>query len=362
MLSVVLLLSFSLVIRPCLAQGSGFVRGRYFPATGHNVQGDFWDYFQAHGGEALFSDPLTEEFIIGQATVQFFERAVIERPLGAPASAIRLQPIAIKMGKTEPPLPQSVIPRPNDAERRYFPATGHSVCRAFLEFFEAHGGASFFGHPIGEIRVEEGVIVQYFQNVSLEWHPAGGSGHYIRLGPLGQRYLQALDLPSSLLRPAEPLTASGPAPTPVYTLVPVATASPTATQMPTLPPTAPPPSPTKPAAQNPPKLPLLPAAARDLQLEAAVKYPTTGQGGYQTVYVKVRDRQGKRVEQARVDLIVRSNAGAPRALTTNTDASGRASFTFDIGSTLPGNQVLIDVRASRGGTKGYTQTSFTPGR
>src|SRR5699024_6069792 len=33
---------------------------RYFPETGHNVSGPFLDYWNSHGGLALFGYPLTE--------------------------------------------------------------------------------------------------------------------------------------------------------------------------------------------------------------------------------------------------------------------------------------------------------------
>jgi hypothetical protein len=56
---------------------------RYFPETGHNVEGSFLDYWLANGGLPQFGYPLSEEFVEtledGKPyTVQYFERARFE--------------------------------------------------------------------------------------------------------------------------------------------------------------------------------------------------------------------------------------------------------------------------------------------
>ena len=63
---------------------------RYFPETGHNVEGSFLAYWTANGGLAQFGYPITEEIIEtledGKPyTVQYFERARFEHhPENAP--------------------------------------------------------------------------------------------------------------------------------------------------------------------------------------------------------------------------------------------------------------------------------------
>src|SRR5262249_40085779 len=64
---------------------------RYFPQTGHTVQGRFLQYLDAHGGLAQNGYPLSEEFQETSPlnnrpyTVQYFERAVFEHhPENAP--------------------------------------------------------------------------------------------------------------------------------------------------------------------------------------------------------------------------------------------------------------------------------------
>lgn len=57
--------------------------GQFFEETGCHVGGAFWDYWEDHGGLALFGYPLTGELTEAcedgeERTVQYFERAVFE--------------------------------------------------------------------------------------------------------------------------------------------------------------------------------------------------------------------------------------------------------------------------------------------
>src|SRR5438874_1857332 len=66
---------------PAEAQGGS----RYFPETGHTVQGRFLEYWTTNGGLAQQGYPLTDEFqevsdLDGKPyIVQYFERAVFEK-------------------------------------------------------------------------------------------------------------------------------------------------------------------------------------------------------------------------------------------------------------------------------------------
>src|SRR5687768_13655669 len=65
--------------------GSAQVDERHFPETGHTVKGQFWRYWQEHGGLPQQGFPISGEFtevsdLNGQPyTVQYFERAVFEK-------------------------------------------------------------------------------------------------------------------------------------------------------------------------------------------------------------------------------------------------------------------------------------------
>src|SRR5690349_15552731 len=50
----------------------------YFEATGHTLNMGFRDFWEKHGGLAVFGFPLTEEFVENGRTTQYFERARFE--------------------------------------------------------------------------------------------------------------------------------------------------------------------------------------------------------------------------------------------------------------------------------------------
>lgn len=66
-----------------------------------------------------------------------------------------------------------------------FPQTGHIVDSTFAAYFEANGGVEAFGYPITIAHIENGLLVQYFQNVRLEHHPYNPDPYKIQLGLLG---------------------------------------------------------------------------------------------------------------------------------------------------------------------------------
>ena len=70
-----------LLVLPDGAAGGDVAEHSLFPDTDYCVSGPFLDYFQAHGGTAIFGLPISPEFIdAGDGVIrQFFERAVFER-------------------------------------------------------------------------------------------------------------------------------------------------------------------------------------------------------------------------------------------------------------------------------------------
>ncbi|MCS6910423.1 MAG: hypothetical protein NZM11_07625 [Anaerolineales bacterium] len=67
-----------------------------------------------------------------------------------------------------------------------FPQTGHAVDPTFAAYFEARGGVAEFGYPITYAYIEKGLLVQYFQNVRMEYHPYNPDPYKIQLGLLGE--------------------------------------------------------------------------------------------------------------------------------------------------------------------------------
>lgn len=149
---------------------------RYFRETGHIVRGLFLSFFDSYGGVDIFGYPITEEFVVNDVLVQYFQRARMELYPHYPYW-VHLGNIGTEwLNKNPLYLPQPSMPR-----SRYFPATGCSVKEDFLEFFEKNGGVEIFGNPISEEFVLDGVPQQYFERARLERR----EGHGVVLAPLG---------------------------------------------------------------------------------------------------------------------------------------------------------------------------------
>jgi hypothetical protein len=69
---------------------------------------------------------------------------------------------------------------------QFFEETGHWVKGEFLNYFRKHGGLAIFGYPITEEFVDQGLLVQYFQKVRMEWHPENPVPYRVQLGLLGE--------------------------------------------------------------------------------------------------------------------------------------------------------------------------------
>lgn len=158
----------------------------YFDETGHAVQGDFLDFFDAHGGLETFGYPITEPFEENGLQVQYFQKTRIEAHPNNP------DPYKIQLGLLGDELNyrQEKVSRPLFPSRRrfYFSETGHLVSYAFLDYFKEHGGINIFGYPISEMYYENGRIVQYFQRLKMEWHPEDRTTP-VHVGNLGEVYV-----------------------------------------------------------------------------------------------------------------------------------------------------------------------------
>jgi len=177
---------------------------KYFNETKHNVQGEFWAYYQSvPGAEFLFGYPLTEEFESKDGMhVQYFQRARFEFHPELPAGQrIRLTPLG-ELLHQEGGVQLNIN---NQMACREYPQTGFPVCFAFLEFFDKYGGLAVFGYPISPFEYQDNMIVQYFQNTRLEWHPWKPEGQRVVVGDLGRAYFDVLGEDPAWLEPAQPL-------------------------------------------------------------------------------------------------------------------------------------------------------------
>lgn len=159
---------------------------RYFPETGHWVEGEFLvKYESVENPELVFGNPITEKFrdTISLIDVQYFEHARFElRPDEFPV--VQLTPLGELIYEPRPAL----VVQPNTQACKSFQSDGPPVCFEFLRFFEEYGGVSQFGFPISGFEIHDGRIVQYFQRGRFEWHPELSSGNQVVLSNLGQIY------------------------------------------------------------------------------------------------------------------------------------------------------------------------------
>jgi hypothetical protein len=75
------------------------------------------------------------------------------------------------------------------SDLRYFPDTGYVIGYAFLNFWNANGGATIFGFPLTNEVLDPAsqLSVQYFERSRFEYHPeATGTPHVVQLTNLGR--------------------------------------------------------------------------------------------------------------------------------------------------------------------------------
>jgi len=152
---------------------------KYFPETGHIVKDEFLIFYNAHGGLTIFGYPITEEFISNGVTVQWFQRARMERHPSWP-ERVRLGKLGQEWLDRAPQYQYPRPPVPPPPRVRYFPETGYTVQGPFLDFYERYNSVVVFGYPISPEYESGGKKVQWFQKARLEL-----VGDRVQLGLLG---------------------------------------------------------------------------------------------------------------------------------------------------------------------------------
>ncbi|NPV75684.1 MAG: hypothetical protein HPY59_04835 [Anaerolineae bacterium] len=159
----------------------------YFEETGHYVQGEFLKfYLSASDPLLLFGYPITEEITdpINGQTSQYFQRVrldLVETPNGKQVKLAPLGEILHKAGTPEAPIAKT------SPVCRLF-TSGHTVCYAFLQFYDRFNGKVFFGEPVSEVEQEGNRYVQYFEFARMEWRPELPQGQRVALSDLGKIY------------------------------------------------------------------------------------------------------------------------------------------------------------------------------
>ncbi len=200
-LTLAVLLSLSYPASTVQAQTSGGY-DTYCKDSGHRIDEHFVRYFYDNGGPVIFGCPMTESFMERGILVQYFQKARIEwHPDNPDPYKIQLGLLGDELKYRQPRIQE---PIPRSRRRVYFPQTGHTIAYTFLDYFKAHGGIDIFGYPITEMYFEDGIVVQYFQRLKMEWHPDDPVSR-VQIGNLGELYLATYRdrIPPEALRPVD---------------------------------------------------------------------------------------------------------------------------------------------------------------
>jgi hypothetical protein len=175
---------------------------RYFSETGHNVKGDFLQYYNASSYSlTLYGYPITEEFVSKDGRdVQYFQRARFELHADQPQGQ-RVQLTALG---SETYVSTGDLNVNNPLACRYYSESGHAVCFEFLNFFDQYGGVAQFGYPISGFEYHDNKLVQYFEKARLEWQPWKLEGQRVVNTDLGRVYFDKLGEDPGLIPPVKP--------------------------------------------------------------------------------------------------------------------------------------------------------------
>ena len=184
------------------------VESRYFPETGHWVEGEFLTFFEnTPNALQVYGYPITDAYVTNvdpdspNLRVQYFERARFELHPENPAELrVLLTLLGDHLYELEEPIDPLSLPA-GAACRNY--ETGFQVCYAFLDFFNSYGGIAQFGYPISNLELRDGRLVQYFQRARFEWHPELPSGERVVLTKVGSQYFNYLGEDTHNLMPGD---------------------------------------------------------------------------------------------------------------------------------------------------------------
>lgn len=274
--------------------------------------GDFLKaYLSIPKPEAIYGYPITEAFQeqTRGRIVQYFEKVRFELvPDNPPELRVRITELGSYFyapSGRELPLPASF------PACKYFQETRKQVCYAFLDFFEANGGAAQFGYPLSNFEIQDELIVQYFQRARFEWHPELPQGKRVTITNLGYRYFYKIGED-----PARLLVARIPG--------------------------------------NDIPLPVLSLRVRAFPLSAVL--PQTGP---QTIFIIVQDQNLLPVSNATVTLVIKMPSGKDRRVVVpdSTNQSGISQYTFNFRDEPTGVAQVI-VTAAYEAFRKQTITSF----
>ncbi|HEY3344452.1 MAG TPA: hypothetical protein VGJ97_05975 [Anaerolineaceae bacterium] len=287
----------------------GTQESQYFPETGHWVTGEFLPFYQKAADSLLvYGYPITDAFQdpLTGLTVQYFQKARFELHIEArEGDRVQLSDLGTLLYEAGQPVSMSM----DAAACRYFPKQKHSVCYAFLSFYDLYAGTAQFGDPISDMEKQDNLYVQYFERARLEWHPELPAGQRVAITDLGRVYFDQLVDDRSLLEP-------------------------------------------KPSNN-------IPQSAIQLQAHVFTARAVVSPNEKQTIYVIVQDQYLRPVALANVAVTIHFPIGGEeRYRLPLTDKDGITKFEFNVGSQPYDTITQIQAEVTQGGLQTKTGAWF----
>lgn len=157
----------------------------WFPQTQHSIRGEFLKFYHSVSDPlTLFGFPITDEYYDQTGVLtQYFQRARFDLQNTDHGPVVSLANLGWLL-YDDTGQPYNI--QQTGPTCRLFPATSKTVCYAFLQFYDTYQGEKFFGDPISGLEIRDGMIVQYFSKVRMEWHANLPEGRKVRLTQLGR--------------------------------------------------------------------------------------------------------------------------------------------------------------------------------
>ena len=204
-LTLAILLAMTSLSGSVQADNKGSV---YVPETGHWIWGEFLTEYNSVDDPLLyFGYPITDDFIdsVTGQHVQYFQKARFDLVDTDQGTKVQIAPLGKLLHEDDAQLADIASDGPTC--RKF--ASGYSVCYAFLQFYDAYQGETYFGNPVSALEVIDGRYVQYFENSRMEWWPERTSGEKVVLTDLGKVYFDKVVANPDLLKSSPPANITG---------------------------------------------------------------------------------------------------------------------------------------------------------
>lgn len=205
LLTLAILLAMAPLSGSVQADNKGSV---YVPETGHWIWGEFLTEYNSVDDPLLyFGYPITDDFIdsVTGQHVQYFQKARFDLVDTDQGTKVQIAPLGKLLHEDDAQLADIASDGPTC--RKF--ASGYSVCYAFLQFYDAYQGETYFGNPVSALEVIDGRYVQYFENSRMEWWPERTSGEKVVLTDLGKVYFDKVVANPDLLKSSPPANITG---------------------------------------------------------------------------------------------------------------------------------------------------------